>query len=322
MKATIAWLNAAIAGKELSAGMTYYKVNDDTISATDGKLTACAPWPYGGKFFVPGAEFEKVLKRMSGEPKITEAEGCIKIKSGRFSGTIQTLPLTEWGYPGIEKADWQKIPKGLLPLLAALRPFVSENEQPAWGRCVALEDGWAYATNNMTIAGAACKELGAVKALLPAEALDFILGRVDGLSEWTGDDNFIAFRWANGAWMRTQLVVGQFPEKAAALVKGAWKQKPTQKVSDEFKEALERVSELAEDTVLIYADRLEARFDKAVVEDGVKCEVPKGVKCSIWGAKFLLPALQAADAWAPAVWPSPAPFKGPLVAGYIVGRRQ
>jgi len=67
MKATIAWLNAALAGKELSAGMTYYKINETTISATDGKLTACAPWSWGGKFFVPGAEFEKVLKRMPGD---------------------------------------------------------------------------------------------------------------------------------------------------------------------------------------------------------------------------------------------------------------
>src|ERR1035437_9082386 len=144
MKATIAWLNAAIAGKELSAGMTYYKVNDNTISATDGRLTACAPWAWRGKFFVPGAAFEKVLKRMPSDPKIELGEGTVKLKCGRFSGTIQTLPLTESAYPGIEKANWQSLPSALLPLLAALRPFVSENEQPAWGRCIALDDGWAY----------------------------------------------------------------------------------------------------------------------------------------------------------------------------------
>src|SRR5674476_1458941 len=110
--------------------MTYYKINDKTISATDGKLTACAPWAWGGKFFVPGTDFEKVLKRMpSGDIKIKEVEGAIKLQCGRFSGTIQTLPLTEWAYPGIEKANWQLLPTALLPLLSSLRPFVSENEQ-------------------------------------------------------------------------------------------------------------------------------------------------------------------------------------------------
>lgn len=320
MKNTITWLNAALAGKELSAGMTYYKVNDNTISATDGRLTACAPWAWGGKFFVPGAAFEKVLKRMDGEIKIKEVEGCVKLQCGRFSGTIQTLPLTEWSYPGIDNATWQPLPAALLPLLAALRPFVSENEQPAWGRCIALDGGWAYATNNMTIAGAACEGLGDVKALLPSAMVDFLLGRLGGLAEWTGDDHYIAFRWTNGAWCRTQLVVGAFPEKAAAMVKAAWGAKPAQTVSAEFKEALGRVSELAEDTVTVYADRLEAKFDKTVVEDGIECGVPEGGS-SIWGARFLLPALQAADSWAPNVWPAPAPFKGPVVAGYIVGRR-
>ena len=323
MKKTIAWLNAALAGKELSAGMTYYKINENTISATDGRLTACAPWAWGGKFFVPGAEFEKVLKRMPGDDiKIKEVDGGIKLQCGRFSGTIQTLPLTEWAYPGIDGAAWAPVPDGMLKLFKALRPFVSENEQPAWGRCIALADGWAFATNNMTIAGAACKGLGDAAALLPAWCVDFVLGRLDGLAEWTRDEHFVAFRWGNGAWVRSQLIIGQFPEKASAMVKAAWKAKPTQEVSEEFKEALGRVSELAEDTVAIYADRLEARFDKALVEDGIACEVPVGADHSIWGARFLLPALQAADRWQPSVWPQPAPWRGAVVAGYIVGRRQ
>jgi hypothetical protein len=258
---------------------------------------------------------------MPSDPTIEVEEATVKLKCGRFSGTIQTLPLTEWSYPGVANAAWQPLPEGLTTLLTALRPFVSENEQPAWGRCVALDDGWAYATNNMTIAGAECEGLAdTVKALLPVEMVDFLLARLDGLTDWVGDDNYIAFRWANGAWCRTQLVIGSFPEKAAAMVKAAWKVKSKQVVTDEFKEALGRVSELAEDTVTVYADRLEAKFDRGVVEDGIECEVPKEGS-SIWGARFLLSALQAADRWAPATWPAPAPFKGPTVAGYIVGRR-
>ena len=97
-----------------------------------------------------------------------------------------------------------------------------------------------------------------------------MLGRLDGLVEWTRDDHFIAFRWVNGAWVRSQLIIGQFPEKAADMVKAAWGVEPTQAISAEFKAALERVSELAEDTVAVFCDRLEARFDKAIVEDGIE----------------------------------------------------
>jgi hypothetical protein len=86
MKETVAWLNAAI-GKSDVGGMNYYKVNDDAISATDGQLTACAPWKWGGKFFVPGEEFEKILKRLPGEPQIVSEEDRINPPPIRCCGS-------------------------------------------------------------------------------------------------------------------------------------------------------------------------------------------------------------------------------------------
>lgn len=320
VRATIAWLNSALAGTDQGGGMDYYKVNGSTVSATDGLITACAPWRWGGKFFVPGSEFEKILKRLPDDPVITTVEGGIKIKSGRFNGTIQALPLEEWAYPGMDKAKWKKIPVGLLDVFEALRPFVSENDSPAWANCIALEGGWAYATNNIVIAGAACVGIGAT-ALLPMRSIDFVLSRAKDLVEWTWDDAFVAFRWANGSWMRSQLIVGRFPEKAAAMVRSAHKAKATQKIDDKFREAFERVAELAEDTVAIYAKKIESKFGKAVIEEGINCEIPKGAAYSSFGSKFLVPALKAAHSWSPSVWPEPVPFRGDLVSGYIVGRR-
>ena len=206
--------------------------------------------------------------------------------------------------------------------MKALRPFVAEDANlPAWARSIALENGWAFATNNIVIAGAPCSELGECKLLLFSRAVDFLLNRLEGLESWTWDDNFVAFRWGNGAWMRTQLIVGQFPEKAIELVHSAGREKTTQPITSDFLEALDRVANLASDTVLIYADRIEAAFNKAVVEEGVKSKTPKGAECSIWGARFLLPALQAAESWSPDRWPERVPFKGSIVSGYMVGRR-
>jgi len=321
MKEVISWLNAAIAsGKDAAGGMTYYKVNGKTISATNGDITACAPWRWGGKFFVPGQEFEKILNKLPGEPEIIEGENEIKLKSGRFSGTIQTLKLSEWKYEGIDKAKWQKLPKGFVAILTALRPFISEDGVP-WAQSIAFDNDWVYATNNMVIAGSAC-QVGKCQALLPTQAVDFLLSRTDGLIEWTFDAHFMAFRWANGAWMRTQLVVGKFPENAAGLIRKSEKAKPTQKIDDDFREAVGRIGELAEDTMAIFKNRIEAKFGKAVVEDGIKCEIPKGQLCSIFGAKFLIPMLKVAEVWQPSLWPEPVPWRGKNISGFIVGRRQ
>lgn len=324
MKATLKWLNEALAAKETGgAGMTYYRVQKGMISATDGRLTASHPWEFGeDEFLVPGAEFEKVLNRMPGEPELSvDKDGAIKLKSGKFSGTIQTLPLKEWQHAGVDGAKWQALPKELIVLLAALRPFLNENTTQQWAQCVALDAGWMYATNNIAIAGAPCKGLEKIKALLPMWAVDFVLGRTEDVVQWAWTEHYVAFRWENGAWVRSQLIVGQFPEKAATLVRQAHKEKPTYIISDEFREAFGRVADLAEDTILVFANSIQSRFGKAIVEEGIKCKVPKGEKASVWGAKFLVPALQAATSWSPEVWPQPAPWKGEKIAGYVVGRR-
>lgn len=322
LKTILAWLNDALATKDIGAGMTYYRVQGGDIRATNGRITASHPWPYGGEFLVAGAEFEAVLKRMKNAPTLSVVENGIKIKDGRFSGTIKTLPVDEWSYPGVDDAAWQPIPASLLGLLKALRPFISETSSQAWATCVALDGGWCLATNNIAIAGGKCEGLNAdANLLLPPWILDFVLSRAEGLEEWTWSESFVAFRWASGAWARSQLIVGQFPEKAATMVKASASEVPTQIVTDEFRDALKRVGELADDTVSIYANRIVAKFGKALVEDGIECEVPPGAECSMFGAKFLLPVMKEADTWSPGSWPKPTVWRGKIISGYCVGRR-
>jgi hypothetical protein len=326
MRESIRWLNDALAVKGIAREMQYYRVEDDEIRATDGRITAGCPWPYGGSFLIPGRELERVLSRLTGDVSLKANEdGNVVLKSGKFRGTIRTLPLERWQYPGVDTEAWETIPPDLLGLVSDLRPFVSENATQHWAMGVALDNGWAYATNNICLAGGKCKGLGKINVILPVWAIDFISARQEGLIEWAWTENFVAFKWANGSWMRSNLIDGSFPEKASELIRAAVKEKTPQEITPEFKAAFTRISELAEDTVAVYADRIEAGFGEASVEEEVECEAPPShVKDSegrsLWGARFVLPVMAVASHWAPATWPKPTPFKGPKIAGYVVGR--
>jgi hypothetical protein len=321
MRTALQWLHDALAAKDV-AGMKYYRIAGGEIRATDGRITAGHPWPSADSFLVPGEEFEKVIKRMPGDITVTANEAStVTVKSSRFRGVISTLSIGEWNYPGVEDSQWLPLPDGLLPVLRALRPFISDNATQQWALCVALENGWAYATNNVALAGAPCPQLGAVQALLPCWAVDFVTSRPDHLDAWAWTDHYVAFRWRNGAWMRSQLVVGEFPSKAAALVRSALDEQPTQNIGPEFRSAFLEIAGLAEDTILVYADRIESTFGKAIILGEAECEVPQGAPASIWGAKYLAPIMDGATHWSPGAWPKPAVFKGPVVSGYVVGRR-
>lgn len=319
MKDAIKWIGDALSPKDIVTGQSFYKVTNQEIKATDGRLIAGHPWPDHTDFVVPGVEFEAVFKRMKEEPTIKATDKGITIRSGMFHGSINTLPLDKWNYPEVDDAVWQLIPPDLLSVLKALRPFISDNAMQKWATCVALENDWAYATNNVALAGSPCKGLG-LMALLPVWAVDFVLSRPAGLDLWAWTPQYVAFKWDNGAWMRASLVIGQFPERAAGMIREAAATKPTQKITPEYRQAFADVAEMAEDTIIIYPDKMVSKFRQAEIVAHVKSRVPEEGQ-SIWGASFLLPAIMAADVWSPDVWPKPAPFKGPVVCGYVVGRR-
>lgn len=325
MKAIIRWINEALAVKDnMGPAMTHYRIANNTICATNGHLTASHPWPGDAEFLVSGAEFEKILARMENdEPTFTiSGENKMTIRSGRFHGTIYTLPIDSWNYPGVDGANWLPLPDVLIDVLKTLRTFISDNPAQAWAGCVALEHGNCYATNNIALAGCACP-VGDVEALLPAIAIDFILKRLDGLIEWAWTDSYVAFRWEDGAWMRSQLVIGKFPERAAELVRSAYDGEPTQEITPEFRAAFNDVAALAEDTIWIYGDRIVSKFKKSVIEAEVESEAPEtNGECSIWGAQFLIPVIEQATHWSPSLWPKPVPFKGPNCAGFVVGIKE
>jgi hypothetical protein len=338
--AVIKWVAEARPDKDLGPAMTHYMVGGGQIRATNGKITASYPWPDDAQFLVSGIEFEKVLARMEGdEPTIAVdyEKNAVTIRSGRFNATIDTLPHDTWNYPGVDDAEWLDVPDNFLDVLKALRAFISDNPAQAWAGCIALENGNCYSTNNIAVAGCAC-DIGDVQALLPSYAVDFLLRRTEGLESWAWTDNYVAFKWNTGAWVRSQLVIGRFPERAASLVREAYDCQPTQEITDEFRDAFGHVAGLAEDTIRIYADHMEAKFKRSVVVAPCECEVPGGEvqqwdntkqknvtasgECSIWGAQFLAPVISQATHWSPSTWPKPSPFKGNSVAGFVVGRKE
>ena len=329
IRTVIKWINDALATKDIGPAMTHYRIMNKEICATNGRITAAHPWPDDNEFLVSGVEFEKILARMEGQeddPKFTTiSDDRINIRSGRFHGTIYTLPIDSWDYPGVEEAKWLPIPVTLIDVLKTLRAFISDNPSQMWAGCVALENDNCYATNNIAVAGAACP-VGAIEALLPSFAIDFIMKRLDNLESWAWTENYVAFRWhlpdGTFAWMRSQLVIGRFPEKAAAMVREAYDSNPTQEITEQFREVFNDVAGLAEDTIKIFSNRIESKFKKSVIEGTIECEIPEEKEYSIWGARFLVPVIAQATHWSPSVWPKPAPFRGEHVAGFIVGRKE
>lgn len=320
MKKEVDWITDALSSKNLAREMTHYRVMDGEIRATDGRITAGHPFPDVGAFLVPGAEFEKLLKRMPSEPSVLVREDNIKLQAGRSHGEIKTLPLQQWDYPGIDEDGWQDIPEPLVAVLRKLRPFVSDNATHAWALGVALEYGYAYATNNVVIAGARCEGAGEEHPLLlPIWATDFILDHAEDLVQWQWTQNYVAFRWSNDAWMRSQLINDRFPEQASKLARNAEQYTPRLAITEEFRESFKRCVDLCDGAIGISGTAITGAFGQARFGDEVELDLDKD---TFWNAKYLKPVIAESTHWEPHTYPDKAPFRGEHLFGYIVGRRE
>lgn len=316
MKDVVAKIKAALSRQgAVVPHLAYYLVKDRYIHASDGRMTAAAPFPSDmwGEFLVPGEEFELLLERLPGEPEIIVEPSRIKMRSGRMRGTIETLPVAEAHYAGPE-LEWANPPEGLLQAFRRIRPFISDNAVHYWALCAALGDGVMLATNNVSLVEVSCPGLKGRDSLLPLWAVDYVLARTEPLTGWQIADSYAAFRWEDGSWMRTQLVSATFPEEANALL--ARMAPPTWEVPDEWREAYFAVAGALEEIIEIDATAMRGKKGKAAIEH----EVASPCVRSRWNPKFLDAVVRCAARFQLDAYPAAASFEGNGIRGLIVGR--
>ena len=318
MKNAVDWIKGALAKKDLVQHFTHYRVEDGEIRAYDGRMLASHPFPYDGTFLAPGTEFEAILDRMTeANPDIKETETGIRISSGRFRGDVRTLPMTE--FPELPIGDdWLPFPDDLLDVFADMTRFISDNATKVWAMGIAIVDGRLYATNNVSMAFADRPETAGMKAILPVWAVQFAIDRREGLKEWQVHEGYCAFRWDNGAWMRTQLMVGEIPDMMPKMAEEM--EQATFEITPEWRHAYDLVTGVSKESIHLHADRIIGSTDHSDVEHEAESPLPESQDHSTWSVRYLNNVISVATHWQPDNWPKPATFHGERVRGLLVGR--
>ena len=316
MQEALSWVKDALTSKAVSPELTHYLVRDGRIYATDGRMTASHLFPSKETFCVSGAEFEAVIARANNNTSIELGDGCIVVHSGRLRGTIKTIDPKDWFCPVVGESRIV-IPSRLLPALKQLRPFISDNASRPWALCVRAAVDTLYATNNVSAVAVPEIDLDGVNVLIPYWAVDFVLSR-DGVTHWEHGDGYVAFHWASGAWMRTQLMNDEYPPQVEEIIgKGGV---ANHAIRPEWKAAFEEACGLIEDVLVLHPDKMTGINKNLNVEIAAETLAPT-LGYSAWVPKFLAPVIACATHWQPDTYPGPTPFRGDGIIGVIVGRR-
>lgn len=326
MREAYNWTKEAMSGKGLQPLQQFYLVKDGMITMTDGRMTASHPFPYDQTFCAAGEPTEKLLNRLPEPITIAVEEDHAVFRHKRLSGKIRTASAEDWEQL-IRRPDAAKLPlpSRLLHGLRQLRPFISDNASRQWALCVLAANDTLYATNNIAVAAAPEIDLDDVRALIPNWAVDFVIAREEGLTHWSHGEGYLCFHWANGAWMRTQLVVDEFPTTVEEIIgRGGWAE---HELTDDWREAYDHIASLSANVITLYSDRMtgfnnekEGEATMAVTVEA-SSPVPDGQEYSRWDPRYLAPVMQVATHFDPQKYPNPCPFRGDGVVGVVVGRR-
>ena len=125
MKAALDRVKRALTTSHLAPHLAFVHVEDGWMSASDGRIYACAPVDTDLTFLVAGRELEKAID-IHPDVKFSMEDDVLTIKHGRTRVKLRTLdPLTF--YKVEEPRSWRAFPSDMLDVLKRVRPFISEN---------------------------------------------------------------------------------------------------------------------------------------------------------------------------------------------------
>lgn len=315
MLETLRLVRGSVSTKDFVPVLQCFHLYNGRIQGQNGRIAIDAPFPNLGEFTVPAERFLKAIDACDGEPTIKLTEGGkLSIKRGGFRAA---LPLAAHDSFPLAKKDGELLATGggLLPVLARLRPLVSEDASRPWSTSILFRDGFAYATNNVILARVPFA-WDFQEIALPVYAVDELLRIGQEPTELLLAPEALTFVLGN-AWLRAQLINGQWPDVAGrfeGLEHGA-------PIPADLLLAIEKVLPFCPDSKFP-----EIRFSAAGVStaDGDHMAAFDGIALldGSYRAEVLQTVLAIATHANLAAYPAPIGFAGEGIEGMFVGLRK
>ena len=315
MKQALSRVKKILTGSTIAPHLNHVRVHKGFLHATDGRLFASVPCGQTEDFTVPAAEMDRALS--FDKLTIQVEETRVLFKSGRTR--ISLGRLDDAAYPLLSppsEAKWRRFTPVFLDRMKRARDFVSANATQGWAMTVMVMEKEVVATNNVVLA---CIENDDTPYLgmIPVWLVDFLLAAEEQPVEIADMGDSIALRWADGAWVHSLKVVGEFPTQAVQLAIDMRGRKAKWEIPEEWREVYLKTLPFSDRNIQVDPDRIWAHSEKAQIETEISSPIQGP---SVWDPKFPGPVLEVASHWDIVDYPKPTFFHGPGIRGIIVGK--
>jgi hypothetical protein len=311
------FVQGAVAKKDLLPAMTHFRIEGGTVRSYNGTLAISCPIPLDIDCCPKADAMVRAIGNCTEATTISMTPGGrLSIRSGRFRAFVETI---DGETPHVQPAGEPFTFDGerLLAAFGVLEPFIGTDASRAFTNGVLLENGSAYATNNTCLVQYWLGDAFPLRVNVPRAAIKEVLRVGEPPTHGQVDANSITFHYTDGRWIRSQLLVTEWPmDLIGSLLDAPSNPAP---IPEGFFEGLATISGMADGTSRVYlrdgALRTHADHDEGAAWD---IDLPAEGLYNLKMMSLLDSVVSTIDL---SLYPGPALFFGERLRGAIIGMK-
>lgn len=314
------FLTAAVARKDFVEELCHFHIHGGRAWAFDGMMSMSTKVDVGLTVRPHASSFIKAIEACGEKSEIamhlTDA-GRLSVNAGKFRAFVNCLDVNQDAVIPKPEGEEVELTDELLASLTELAPFMSIDASRPWAQGLRIFGGSTYATNNIILVQRWHGSEFPYEVIVPSDFVKAVIKINQKPISAQVTHSSLTFHYPDERWIRTQLVVGKWPENLENIFKDTPVAKP---LPEEFFPALDQLKPFMDDSgrVYIYPDRVAtAQTDGEGAAVAIETEID-GALFHLEQLRLLQTVMKRIDL---AAYPAPCPWYGQKMRGMIVGQR-
>ena len=227
--------------------LTHFFIYDGRIQGSDGRVAIDASCPELTINATLNADkFLRAIDICGDKVKLKVTEGGkVSITDGRFRAILSSHTAD---YPRNDPSKGKKIkvPAGFIDELRLLKPFIGEDATRAWSSNVYFHQGNAFAIYNAMLGVILKSVMGEFDISLPLHCMEELIRIGDPPDSMVQDSISLTFFWGKDRWLKSQLLVDEWPSKTAEDLVASFPKK-LQAIPEGFLDAIQKLVPFCKD---------------------------------------------------------------------------
>lgn len=312
------FVKGAVSTKDFVPALTHFRIANGRVTGFNGKLSLSAPIALDVDCCPKADAFVKAIMACDETAQLhLTPSRKLAIRSGKFRAHVDTLDEAE--FPVVQP-EGLVVPlhEGMVETFGYLYDFIAEDASKPWATGLLLDGQSAFATNNVCLVQAWLGDHFPYRVVIPRFAVKELLRVEEDPVSVQLTQNSATFHYADGRWLRTQLIDSPWPDIGAVFDAMPSTVQPKPK---ELVEALETLAPFTDDMNHVY---VMGNVLATAKEDGASVELKgKPPGDGAYNLKMLAMVARVATHIGFSMFPEPVAFYSQTLKlrGVIAGMR-